>query len=99
MDPIALYEQVVVDRVRLTENIQQALAEAPQISLAALLRRHPLEQGLSELVAYLQLSSERFESHIDEKTNDHVNWDIMTADGSIITRHATLQRVIFVRSA
>ncbi|WP_215754608.1 DUF3375 domain-containing protein [Acetobacter sp. P5B1] len=99
VDPIALYEQVVVDRVRLTENIQQALAEAPQISLAALLHRYPLEQGLSELVAYLQLSSERFESLIDEKTNDHVNWDIMTTDGSIITRHATLQRVIFVRSA
>lgn len=97
-DPTALYEQIVVDKLRLTENIQQALAEAPQISLAALLRRHPLEQGLSELVAYLQLSSERFESLIDEKTNDHVSWDIMTADGSSITRHATLQRVIFVRS-
>lgn len=98
-DPMALYEQVVVDRLRLTENIQQALAEAPQVSLAALLRRYPLEQGLSELVAYLQLSSERFESLIDEKTSDHVSWDIMSADGSIITRNATLQRVIFVRSA
>lgn len=98
-DPTALYEQVMVDRTRLAENIQQALAEAPQVSLAALLRRYPLEQGLSELVAYLQLSSERFASLIDEKTNDHVSWDIMTADGSIITRDATLQRVIFVRSA
>ncbi|MCX2562077.1 DUF3375 domain-containing protein [Acetobacter farinalis] len=99
VDPTALYEQVVIERGRLIDTLEQALAEAPQISLAALLRRHPLEQGLSELVAYLQLGSERFESLIDETIRDHVSWDIMTADGSTITRHATLQRVIFVRSA
>lgn len=76
----------------------RALAEAPQISLASLVRRYPLEQGLSELVAYLQLGSERFESLIDEKTTDQVSWEILTEDGSLLTRHATLQRVIFVRS-
>lgn len=99
IDPTALYEQVVVNRARLVENIQQALAQAPQVSLATLLRHHPLEQGLSELVVYLELSNNDFESIVDENTDDHVSWNITATDGSIITRHASLQRVIFVRSA
>lgn len=98
VDPAALYEQAVVDLMRLNENIRQALVETPQISLATLLHRYPLEQGLSELVAYLQLGNEHFESIVDEKTDDHISWDIITADGSVVTRHATLQRVIFMRS-
>ena len=99
IDPTALYEQVVVNRARLVENIQQALGQAPQVNIATLLRHHPLEQGLSELVVYLELSNNDFESIVDENTDDHVSWNITATDGSIVTRHASLQRVIFVRSA
>lgn len=97
-DPTALYKQVIIDRTRLSTHIQAALEKTSRISLATLLQRYPLQQGLSELVAYLQLSSERFESRIDEKTYDHVSWQTFLADGSLITRSATLQRVVFVRS-
>ena len=91
----ALFDQVVVDRARLTAQIRQALQMHAQVTLAALLEAHPLQQGLAELVAYLALASEDRRTVFDDLSPDTVYWQ--EADG--MRRQATLPRVIFVRGA
>lgn len=63
VDAAALYGQVVVDTARLAANIRQALQDRSQITLCELIEAQPLQQGLAELVAYLQLGSEQVTIH------------------------------------
>ena len=97
IDPAALFEQVVVDKARLTRHIRQALQDRAQITLSELVHSQPLLQGLAELVAYLQLGSETFSTAVDEGTLESIQWQRVTADGQAITRSARLPRVIFTR--
>ena len=97
IDPAALFEQVVVDKVRLTRHIRQALQDRAQITLSELVRSQPLLEGLAELVAYLQLGSETFSTVVDESTLEPIHWHRVSADGQAITRSARLPRVIFTR--
>jgi hypothetical protein len=50
IDAQALFDQVVVDKARLTRHIRHALQDSAQISLSELLETQPLQQGLAELV-------------------------------------------------
>lgn len=97
LDPSALFGQVVVDPVRLAQNIRQSLQTRSQISLRELILQQPLQHGLAELVAYLQVGSESFSAVVDESTTDHIDWQTRTEDGASATRRARLPRVIFVR--
>ena len=104
MDAAALFSQVRVDKAALSGHIRQSLQTRAQISLGELLQTRPLEQGLGELVAYLQLASEAPNSVVDETTLESVQWQVSDAadptengDQPII-RRAQLPRVIFVRS-
>jgi len=92
-DVAALFNQVVVDRAELARNIRQALQERSQISLAELVALHPLRQGLSELLAYLQLAGGRSDTAVDEETIESLEW--LLADGSY--RRVRLPRIIFTR--
>ena len=94
LDTSALFSQVRVDKAALASHIRQSLQTRAQISLADLLQTRPLQQGLGELVAYLQLASVAAQSVVDEDTQETVRWT--SADGVI--RSATLPRVIFVRN-
>jgi Protein of unknown function (DUF3375) len=96
VDATALYSQVVVDRARLARHIRQALQDRPQVTLRELTELQPLQQGLAELVAYLQLGSESFKTVMDEERPEVIAWEIMDADGPVWKR-ARLPRVIFVR--
>lgn len=93
VDPAALYGQVVVDKARLSHHIRQTLQGQAQVSLRELIERQPLQEGLAELVAYLQLGSETFRTVVDEGVDEWVAWD----GGVGIIRRARLPRVIFVR--
>jgi hypothetical protein len=97
LDPAALFGQVVVDPARLTENIRQALQTGNQVSLRELIARQPLQHGLAELVAYLQLGSESFNAVVDESVTDSIDWQTAGEGGTLTTRRARLPRVIFVR--
>jgi len=98
---------VVVDRAQLTRHIRHALQDKSQITLAELCERQPLQQGLAELVAYLQLASDSFKSVVDEAVTDVIVWRVssgqvssgqcVTADGAEQVKQARLPRVIFVR--
>jgi hypothetical protein len=92
-DVAALFNQVVVDRAELARFIRQALQERTQISLAELVALHPLRQGLSELLVYLQLAGGRSDTAVDEETIESVTWQL--TDGSY--RRVRLPRIIFTR--
>src|SRR5258708_38940460 len=53
----ALFDHTYVDKERLAANIRQALQIRSQVSLDELVHQHPLEQGLAELVADVNLSA------------------------------------------
>ncbi len=97
IDPSALFDQVVVDKARLTRHIRHALQGQAQVTLSALLTGQPLQQGLAELVAYLQLGTEAFSTVVDEETSEPIRWQALATDGLEITRSARLPRVIFMR--
>ena len=97
LDAAALFSQVVVDRAKLERQIRRALQDRSQVTLREVCERHPLEQGLAELVAYLQLAGEGFEATVDETVVESVSWQGTGADDSPVLRRARVPRVIFVR--
>lgn len=92
-DPSALFEQVYVDPEPLRGGIRQALRGQPRIGLAELVNRHPLQQGVAELVTYLALRDEAFAIVYDEAHRERITWS--DADGR--ERAATLPRVTYAR--
>lgn len=93
----SLYAQVIIDKAILTQHIRHSLQERTQITLAELCQSQPLQHGLAELVAYLQLANDAFKSVVNEETHDIIRWQRQDADGQIHTKQASLPRVIFVR--
>jgi len=92
LDASALFDQVRVDKALLAGQVRQMLQQRAQVTLSEVLQAHPLQQGLGELVAYLQLASESTQAVVDDTVLEAVHWS--NASG---TRQAHLPRVIFVR--
>ena len=97
LDTAALFAQVVVDKERLARHVRRALQDRSQITLRELCTTQPLEQGLAELLAYLQLSVDEFRATVDEETVETVSWRGESAGGAAVTRSARIPRVIFVK--
>ena len=97
VDIVALFSQAVVDKAALSAHVRRALQGAPQVTLRELCERRPLQRGLAELVAYLELAGEGFRSTIDEGAEDIIVWWGTDRDGRERTKQARLPRVIFVR--
>ncbi len=87
-----LYEQIYVDEQQLRSRIQRLLQTRSQISLPEILNRHPLERGLAELVAYVNIGCR--EGLVDEEQQEEI--PITLEDGS--QRQVRLPRMLFVRS-
>lgn len=96
-DVDALYSQVMVDVARLAGNISSALSSDGQVSLKSLIDVSPLEHGLAELVAYLQLGSERFTMVVDDSVIESLCWSGQSASGGPIERSVALPRILFTR--
>ena len=94
VDVAALFAHVAVDKALLHRHVQHALQSRSQIALAELIDEYPLQYGLAELVAYLQMAETDGRASVDETRNDTVCW--MQADGQAL-RSATVARVIFSR--
>ena len=56
-----------------------------------------VEHGLTEIVAYLEITHTSFTITMGESAEDVLEWSGMTEDGSPIHKSARLPRVIFVR--
>ncbi|MGY6215783.1 DUF3375 domain-containing protein [Methylolobus aquaticus] len=105
IDTARLFDQIVVDKARLRAAVQHALRHQPQITLRELLAAEPLQQGLAELVAYLELAhaghgSDAFDglrAVVDEAEEEPVRWEACSAEGEPVERVAHLPRVIFTR--
>lgn len=87
----ALFDQVYVDQVRLLSNVRRALQTRSQVSLAAVVMDHPIEQGLAELATYLKLATQDVAAVIDDERSERIDW--IGSDGK--RREATLPMVIF----
>ncbi|GAB0102567.1 DUF3375 domain-containing protein [Nocardia sp. JMUB6875] len=93
VDADLLFQQVFVDPTRLIESVRSTLRHRAQITLPMLLRDHPLEQGLAELVTYLSLSDPDFTVDFDEGQRDRVHW----SDADDNHRSGVIPRITFVR--
>ena len=98
VDSSALYEQVVVDKTAIAQHIRQSLQVQSQLSLRDLCQTRPLQQGLAELLAYLELgeeggSKERFEMLVDEDIEELIYWS--GEDGREL--RARMPRIIYLR--
>jgi len=105
IDTARLFDQIVVDKARLRAAVQRALRHQPQITLRELLDVEPLNQGLAELVAYLELAHaedgsgalDGLRALVDEAVEDPIRWQARSAADEPVTREARLPRVIFTR--
>ena len=105
IDTARLFEQIVVDKARLRSAVQHALRHQPQITLHELLDAEPLQQGLAELVAWLELAHagdggdapQGLRALVDEAVEEPIRWQAENAAGDAVTREARLPRVIFTR--
>jgi hypothetical protein len=93
VDPEALFNQVLVDRARLQGHIREALRRQPQVTLADIIQRHPLQVGLAELITYLTMASDHSRANFDDNHQDSIQWT--DEDGTY--RLARIARVIFTR--
>lgn len=96
IDASPLFSQMVIDKPRLIRQIRRLLQEDSQVTLQQICEVFPLQQGLAELVTYLQLASDEFKSVVDEKLSDTIVWRAKT-DSTEEVKQARLPRVIFVR--
>jgi Protein of unknown function (DUF3375) len=94
VDVAALFAHVALDKALLQRHVQQALQSRSQIGLAELIDEYPLQHGIAELVAYLQMAETDGRASIDESQTDTVRW--RNSDGGAL-RTATVARVIFSR--
>jgi len=93
----ALYSQVVIDKARLARHIRHALQDRSHVTLRELCETQPLQHGLAELVAYLQLAGDAFKTVVDEETQEAITWSAEGPDSQEYVKQARLPRVIFVR--
>lgn len=94
LDVSALFEQTYVDRERLVAGVRRALTHHTQVGLSELVRRHPLERGLAEVVTYLSLTDRTFDVVFDDSVRERMAW----TDGEV-ERTASVPRVTYVRTA
>lgn len=103
IDTTRLFDQHVVDKTRLREALRQALRQQSQISLRALLETQPLQQGLAELVTWLELAHagsrglDGLRATVDDDVQEIIEWAVQDAPGSTVRRRARMPRVIFTR--
>ena len=88
-----LFSQIFVDRGRLERQLDRLLAQRSPLSLGEVLETSPLTRGLSELVVYLVIASERPETVADEGREEVLAWE----DGEGVRREARLARILFYR--
>ena len=88
-----LFSQIFVDRGRLERQLDRLLSQRSPLSLGEVLEIFPLTRGLSELVVYLVIASERPETVADEGREEVLAWE----DGEGGRREARLARILFYR--
>ena len=68
-----------------------------QVSMRELVETQPLEQGLTELVAYLQLGMESFTLLQDDTVIETIEWSAWSSEGERVLKVARMPRMIFIK--
>lgn len=89
----ALFDRTYVDSAALAKHIKKVLVAKGSATLSEIVTERPLTFGLSELVAYLQLATTRFECIFSESECETIEW---TGDDGI-ERQAEAPLVTFLR--
>jgi hypothetical protein len=103
IDPGALFDRHVVDKTRLRQNLRQSLRQRSQITLHELLQQQALEQGLAELVAWLELAHDHsravdgIQATVDDRIDEVIRWQRTDPRGQPLQYLAHLPRIIFSR--
>jgi hypothetical protein len=92
-----LFTQFVVDKMKLATQIRRSLQDKSQITLREICERYPLEKGLAELMAYLELAGDSFPFMVDESIEDVIVWSNKDQRGDLRHKKARLPRVIYLR--
>jgi hypothetical protein len=106
VDVSVLYQQQWVDDVELKKNIRRLLQTRQQISLMEVLQTYPLTQGLAELVAYLNIATQRKHTVIDDSASEQLILHKEQQTTATVTQHdlltvsqrvAQIPKIIFSR--
>lgn len=97
-----MYKQFMVDKLALAQHVRQSLQNKSQVSLRQLCQDRPLQRGLAELVAYLELAGDgiragQFEIVVDDSVKDTIQWTMADDNKEEIVRTACLPRIIYSR--
>lgn len=93
IDANSLFNQLVVDKGKLIRQVRQSLQQQSPVSLQKIVENYPLEQGLAELLTYLQFEqSPYFRMVVDESVQEQIEWQ--TENGS---RSVSLPRILFTQ--
>ncbi len=99
IDPSALFQQFVVNKARLQQNIRQSLQTRSQVSLRELALEHPIEQGLAELVTYFHMGTVEMAAHVDDTETETIEWWTQAKDGARRLKRVRIPLMIFVKDA
>ena len=89
----ALFNQFYVDEWLLQQHIDHLLQQQPQVTLTELTRHYPIQQGVSEVVAYVALAAKHEPHEIDSSVSEEI---LLQGDDDWVMR-LTMPRVIFRR--
>jgi hypothetical protein len=90
---IALYDTFYIDDSVLRENIDRLLMSRNEVTLAELVTSYPIEQGMAEVIAYLQIAAQAPHHRIDRDVRDTVTF--RTRDGD--EKQIDVPRIVYRR--
>ena len=93
-DTPALFAQIHVDPAVLRGHIAARLADRDQTTVGDTVRENPLEEGLAELVTYLNIADADSAAFAEDET-EKVSW--IGADG--LARTAQIPQIVFMRGS
>ena len=92
LDTTALFEQTVVDHVRLAAQLRTVVPPRSSALLADILELYPLRDGVAELVGYLALTDDDLSVELDETQRVEVSIDDERGRRTVSMPQATVSR-------
>lgn len=96
-DDHKLFDQVVVDPVALYEHIEEFMSEKNEVNLHDIVKKYPLEHGITELTTYVKLAMMDYQVVEDPNTTDLYRWEAIDPEGNRVARVAKLNHITLKR--
>ena len=96
-DDHKLFDQIVVDPVLLYHRIEEFMNTQDEVDLVDIVKRYPLEHGITELTYYVKIAMSDYKIEEDATREDLYRWESMDADGNTVMRVAKLKHITLKR--